>query len=109
MLQSPNQGKAQHRLDYILTRQDDRRLVRNIAVRTPPKESAESDHNLVFGNICLLGRVAPNQGEKGGKNQPAFGLWRWMTDSDLRSDLNKEIAKKLVSPLLGTGTSSVDD
>ena len=49
--QSRNRGKAQYRLDYILTRQVDRRLVRNVSVRTPPKENAELDHNLVFGNI----------------------------------------------------------
>ena len=41
--QSPNRGKAQHRLDYILTRQVDRRLVPNVTVRTPPRENAESD------------------------------------------------------------------
>ena len=36
--QSPNRGKAQYRLDYILTRQVDRRLVLNVTVRTPPRE-----------------------------------------------------------------------
>ena len=51
--QSPNRGKAQYRLDYILTRQVDRRLVRNVTVRTPPRENAESDHNLVIANIRL--------------------------------------------------------
>ena len=28
--------------------------------RTPPRENAELDHNLVIGNIRLLGRIAPN-------------------------------------------------
>ena len=46
--QSPNRGKAQDRLDYILTRQLDRRLVRNVTVRIPPWENAGSDHNLVI-------------------------------------------------------------
>ena len=52
--QSPSRGKAQYRLDDILTRQVDGRLVRNATVRTPPRENAESDHNLVFGNIRLF-------------------------------------------------------
>ena len=59
--QSPNRGKVQYRLDYILTRQVDRRLVRNVTVRTPLRENADSDHNPVIGNIRLLGRIAPNR------------------------------------------------
>ena len=33
--QSPNRGNAQYRLDCVLTRQVDRRLVRNVTVRNP--------------------------------------------------------------------------
>ena len=60
-LQSPNRGKAQYRLGHILTRQVDRQLVRNVTVRIPLRENAESGHKLVFGNIRLLGRIAPNR------------------------------------------------
>ena len=59
--QSLNRGKAQYKLHYILTRQVDRRLVRNVTVRTPPRENAELDHNLVLANIPLLDRIAPNR------------------------------------------------
>ena len=69
--QSPNRGKAQYRLGYILARQVDRRLVRNVTVRTPPRENAESDHNLVIGNIRLLGRIAPNRPKGVIKNRRA--------------------------------------
>ena len=41
--QSPHRGKAQYKLHYILTRQVDRRLLRDVNVRTPPKENAELD------------------------------------------------------------------
>ena len=58
--QSPYGRKAQYSLDNILTRHVDRRLIRNVAVRTPPRENAESNHTLVNGNIRLLGRIAPN-------------------------------------------------
>ena len=64
-----NRGKAQYRLDYILTRQVDRRSVRIAIVRNPPRENAESDHNLVFGNIKLLGRIAPNRPKRVIKNR----------------------------------------
>ena len=46
--QSPNRGKAHHRLDDILTQQVDRGLIRNVAVRILRRENAESDHNYVF-------------------------------------------------------------
>ena len=65
--QSPNRGKAQYRLDYILTRQVNRRLARNVTVRTPHRENAESDHNIVMGNIRLLGRIAPNRPKRDSK------------------------------------------
>ena len=61
--QNPNRGKAQYTLDYILTQQVDRRLVRNITVRTPPRENAESEHNLVIGNIRLVQRESSKTGE----------------------------------------------
>ena len=57
--QSPNRGKAQYRLDYILTRQVVRRLVREGTVRSPLSGNAESVHNLVIGTIRLVGRTAP--------------------------------------------------
>ena len=47
IFQSANRGKGQARLDYILTKQADHRLVRCINIRPPPLES-ESDHNLVY-------------------------------------------------------------
>ena len=77
--QSPNRGKDQHGLDYMLTRQVDRRLVRNVTVRTPPRENAESNHNLVIENIRLLGRIAPTHPKQLFKNRRAIDLpilWR---------------------------------
>ena len=81
--QSPNRGKAQHRLDYILTQQVDRRLVRNVTVRTPPRKNAKSDHNLVIGNMRLLGRIAPNRPKRVIKNRRAIDLPRLMADPQL--------------------------
>ena len=69
---SPNRGKAQCRLDYILTRQVARRLTRNVTVRTPPREKAESDHNLVFENIRLFGRIAPKSSKESHKEPASY-------------------------------------
>ena len=44
--QSANRSKGQARLDYILTKQADRRLIRCVNVRRPPLEAPESDYNL---------------------------------------------------------------
>ena len=59
--QHKNRGKAQYRLDYILTRQGDREMVRNFTVRTPPRDNAELDHSLVTANIRLIGRIVTNR------------------------------------------------
>ena len=90
---SSNRGKVKYRLDYILTRQVDRRLERNITVRTPPKENADSDHNLVFGkqNTRLLGRIAPNRPKRVIKNRRAVDLPRLMADPHLRMNLQEAI------------------
>ena len=107
--QRPNRGKAQYRLDYILIRQVDRRLVCNVTVRTPPRGNAESDHNLVIRNIRLLGRIAPNRPKGVVKNRRAIDLPRLMADPQLRMNFKNAIAAKLASPIPGTNARSVDD
>ena len=59
--QSANRSKVQARLDYILTKQADRRLIRCINVRRPPLEVPESDHNLVYAKVRIPRRSAPNR------------------------------------------------
>ena len=106
--QSANLGKGQSRLDYILARQVDRRLVRNITVRRPPEERHESDHNLVVANIRILGRFAPNRRTKAGRGKQSIDLQRLMTDHGLRADFNKEITSTL-TPLPPGTTRCVQD
>ena len=109
IFQSPNQGKAQYRLDYILTLQVDRLLVRNVTVRTPPRKNAESDHNLVIASIRLLGRIAPNRPKIVVKSRRAIDLQRLMANPHLRMNLTNAIAANLASPTPGTNAGSVDD
>ena len=106
--QSPNRRNAQYRLDYILIRQVDTRLVRTITVRTQPKENAELDHNIVFGNIRLLDRIAPNRPQRVIKNRRVIDLPRLMVDPHLRTNLQEKIAAKFSSPIPSTNTGSVD-
>ena len=56
-----NRSKGQGRLDYILTKQADRRLIRFINVPRPPLEAPESDHNLVYAKVRIPRRSAPNR------------------------------------------------
>ena len=107
--QSSNRGKTQYRLDYILARQVIRGLVHNVTVRTPPRENSESDHNLVIGNVRLLGRIAPNRPKIVIKNRRAIDLQRLMADLHLQMNLKNAIAANLASPTPGTNAGSVDD
>ena len=78
-------------------------------MRTPPRENAESEHNLVIANIRLLGRIAPNRPKIVIKNRRAIDLPRLMADPHLRMNLQNAIAAKLASPTPGTNAGTVDD
>ena len=85
-LQSTDRSKGQTRLDYILTKQTDRRLIRCVNVRQPPLEAPESDHNLVYAEVRIPRRFAPNRRKRDStKETPRLAdLRRLMTDPNLR-------------------------
>ena len=64
IFQSANRGKRQARLDYILTKQADRRLIRCVNVRRPPLVSPESDPNVVYVKVRIP--CSPHQTGDGG-------------------------------------------
>ena len=84
--QSANRSKGQARLDYIPTKQADRRLIRCVNVRRPPREAPESDHNLVYAKVRIPRRSAPNQRKRNiTKETPNLAdLRRLLTDPNLR-------------------------
>ena len=84
--QSSNRSKGQARLDYILTKQADRRLIRCVNVRRPPLEAPELDHNLVYAKVRIPRRSAPNRRKSDNtKETPKLAdLRRLMTDPNLR-------------------------
>ena len=49
--QSANRSIGQARLDIILTKQSDRRLIRCVYVLWPPLKAPESDHNIVYATF----------------------------------------------------------
>ena len=51
-------GRGKKRIDYILTRQRDRKLVRNATVHPQPSFLPISDHNIVSAPVKLLGHFA---------------------------------------------------
>ena len=95
--QSANRSKGQARLDYILTKQVDRRLTRCVNVRRPPLEAPESDHNLVNAKARIPRRSAPNRSKRDStKETPKLAdLGRLMTDPNLRC----QVANAMVDAL----------
>ena len=84
-LQSTNRSKGQARLDYILTKQADRRLVHCVNVRRPPLEAPESDHNLEYAKVRIPRRSTPNQRRREGtKVTPRTAVQWLLTDPNHR-------------------------
>ena len=95
--QSANRSKRQARLDYILTKQADRRLIRCVNVRRPPLEAPKLDHNLVYAKVRIPRRSAPNRRKRDStKETPKLAdLERLMTDPNLRC----QVANAMVDAL----------
>ena len=95
--QSANHSKEQARLDYILTKQADRRLVRCLNVRRPPSEVPESDHNLVYAKVCIPRMSAPKRGQRDSAKETSklADLRQLMTDPNLRC----QVANAMVTAL----------
>ena len=95
--QSANRSKGQARLDYILAKQADRRLIRCVNVRRPPLEAPESDPNLVYAKVRIPRRSAPNRRKRDStKEIPKLADFRrLMTDPNLRC----QVANAMVDTL----------
>ena len=107
--QSANRSKGQARLDYILTKKADRRLVRWVDVRRPPLEAPESNHNLVYAKARIPRRSAPNRKKRDRtKETPKLAdLRRLMTDPNLRYQVANAMVDALLSISDGTFISDI--
>ena len=87
---------GQARLDYILTKQADRKLIRCVIVRRPPLEAPKSNHNLVYAKVYIPRRSALNRKRGSTKETPKLADFRRLiTDLNLRC----QVAKVMVDAL----------
>ena len=95
-------------LNYILTKQTDRRLIRCVYVRRPPLEALEADHNILYVKVRIPRRSAPNHRARDStKKTPKMAdLTQLMTDPNLRC----QIANAMVTtqPQIHDGTCISD-
>ena len=106
--QSANRSKGPGRLDYILTKQVDRRLIRCVNVRRSPLEAPEPDHKLVYAKVRIPRRSAPKRRKRDStKETPKMSdLRRLKTDPNLRCQVANAIVAALA--LIPDGTCISD-
>ena len=99
-------GRGKKLIDYILTRQRDLKLVRNVTVRPQPSSLPISDHNIVSAPVKLLGHFAQNCRLRVSA-KPPVDRRRQMTDPQLRQEVATAVGRHLrANP---PGDSNVDD
>ena len=99
-------GRGKKRIDYILTRQRDRKFVRNVTVHSQSSFLPISDHNIVSAPVKLLGHFARNR-RLGASAKPPVDRRRLVTDPQLRQEVATAVGRHLRSN--PPGDSSVDD
>ena len=88
------------RIDYIVTRQSHRKLVRNVTVHLQPR--ADSDHNIVCTRVRLQGRSARNRKQRAPTGRKSIDRRRTITsDTDRRERLIQRVASQLTQTELG--------
>ena len=99
-------GRGKRRIDYILTRQRDHKLVRNVTVHPQPSLLPISDHNIVSAPVKLLGHFARTRRLRAPAKSPVDRR-RLVTDPQLRQEVATAVGRHLrANP---PGDSSVDD
>ena len=98
-------GRGIKRIDYTLTRQRDRKLVRNVTVHPQPSFLPISDHNIEPAPVKLLGHFSRSRRLRA-PAKPQMDRRRLMTDPQLRQEVAAAVGSQLrANP---TGDSSVD-
>ena len=99
-------GRGKKRIDYILKRQRDRKVVRNVTVHPQPSFPPISDHNIVSAPVKLLGHFARNRRLRVSA-KPPVNRRRLVTDPQLRQEVATGVGRHLrANP---PGDSNVDD
>ena len=79
-------GRGKKRIDYILTRQRDRKLERNVTVHPQPSSLPISDHNIVSAPVKLLDHFLRNRRLRA-PAKPPVDRRRLVTDPQLRQEV----------------------
>ena len=87
------------RIDYIITRQQHRKLVRNVTVHLQPY--ADSDHNIVCARVHLPGRFARNRKQQAPTGRKSIDRRAIPSDTDRRERLIQLVAIQLTQTELG--------
>ena len=86
-------------IDYIITRQSHRKLVRNVTVHLQPR--ADSDHNIVCARVRLPGRFARNRKQRAPTGRKSIDRRAITSDTDRREQLIQLVASQLTQTELG--------
>ena len=87
------------RIDYIITRQSHRKLVRNVTVHLQPY--ADSDHNIVCARVRLPGKFARNRKQRVPTGRKSIDRRAITSDTDRRERLIQLVAIQLTQTELG--------
>ena len=99
-------GRGKKRIDYILTRQRDRKLGRNVTVHPQSPFRPISGHNIESAHVKLLGHFARNRRMRVSA-KPLVDRRRLVTDPQLRQKVATAVGRHLrANP---RGDSNVDD
>ena len=99
-------GRGKKRIDYILTRQRDPKLVRNVTVHPQPSFLPISNHNIVSAPVKLLGHFARNRRLRVSA-KPPVDRRRLVTVPQLRQEVATAVGRHFrANP---PGDSNVDD
>ena len=87
------------RIDYVITRQSHRKLVRNVTVHLQPY--ADSDHNIVCARVRLPGRFARHRKQRAPTGRKSIDRRAITSDTDRRERLIQLVAIQLTQTELG--------
>ena len=87
-------GRGKKRIDYILTRQRDRKLVRNVTVHPQPSFLPISDHKIVSAPVKLPSHFARNRRLRA-PAKPPVDRRRLVTDPQLQQEVATAVGKNL--------------
>ena len=87
------------RIDYVITRQSNRKIVQNVTVHLQPR--ADSDHNIVCARVRLPGRFARNRKQQAPTGRKSIDRRAITPDTDRREPLIQLVARQLTHTEFG--------